>query len=69
MEDDLDFFFKRKTTSMFLKMEDDLNFCEIEDDLNFKVKVRRPEFFDKLEEDLDVFLNGRWTVSNYVKQV
>jgi hypothetical protein len=41
MEDDL-IFFKNgrrpqtpKTTSIFSKMEDDLNFLEMEDDLNF----------------------------------
>ena len=36
MEDDLNFFLKWKTTSIFLKIEDNLSFFwKIEDDLNF----------------------------------
>ena len=34
MEDDLNFF-EWKTTSIFLKMEDELNFLKKEDNLNF----------------------------------
>jgi hypothetical protein len=32
-----------KTTQIFLKMEDDLNFFVKEDDLNFLENVRRPK--------------------------
>jgi hypothetical protein len=35
MEDDLTFLGKWKTTSVFLKMEDDLSFLRRENDLNF----------------------------------
>ena len=41
MEDDLNFLTKWKTTSIFYKMEDNLNFLKIkmEDDLNFVIKM------------------------------
>ena len=38
MEDDLNFF-KWKMTSIFLLMEDNLNFIEMEDNLNILVKT------------------------------
>ena len=40
---------KKKTTSILLEMEDDLNFLEVEDDLKFL----------KMEDDLNVLENGR----------
>ena len=55
MEDYLTFLSKWKTTSNFLKMEDDLNFFEngrkphfflMEDNLNFFENGRQPHFFE-----------------------
>ena len=59
MEEDLTFLGKWKMTSIFLKVEDDLNSFE---------NVRRPHFFRKwkttliflkMEDDLNFFENGR----------
>ena len=58
-----------KTTSIFLKMEDDLNFLKMEDDLNSfgkgkmtSFKIMQPNrtkiktiFFTKMEDDLNIF--------------
>ena len=46
------FFEKRKTTSIFWKMEDDLNFGKMEDDLNFFGKWKTTSIFGEMEDDL-----------------
>ena len=46
-----------QTTSIFLKMEDDLNIFKMEDDLNIL----------KMEDDLNIFENGRQTQSFKVR--
>ena len=49
----------RKTTSIFLKMEDDLKIFLMEDDFNFLFENEiRPTFLE-MEDDLNFFENGR----------
>ena len=48
-------------TSTFWQMEDDLNFWEMEDDLDFLGNERRPQFWVKLEDDLNLKVNGGQT--------
>ena len=45
MEDDLNIFEKWKMTSIFIKMEDDLNILKMGDDLNIFENKRRPQYF------------------------
>jgi DICT domain-containing protein len=66
MEDDLNFFlngrrpqffFKWKTTSILLKMEDNLNFFLMEEDLNIFVISRQPQYL-QTEDDLINIVDG-----------
>ena len=68
MEDNLNVFWKCNTTSIFLKMEDDINFfLKMEEDLNFvengkwpQLKIGRQKQFFENGRQPNFFLNGRW---------
>ena len=78
MEDDLNFSGKWKTTSTFLKMEDDLNFFrKMEENLDLKLFLAnggRPQFLGKGKTTSTYLENGRrpqfeskWKTTSIIK--
>ena len=64
MEDDLNFSWKWKRTSISLKIVDDLNFLKMKDNLNF-MNFEEALIFLKMKEDLNFLENGRRAQFSY----
>jgi hypothetical protein len=62
MEDDLKYLWECKTTSIFLKIEDDIDFLKMEDNLKFFENRRQLKTFLKMEDDLNIFWKWNTTL-------